>query len=483
MTTISVAQPDQTYTEGLELVRTTRDACAGSHAVKRAGVRYLPMPSPILSTDTTEEIEAKTQRYVAYKQRANYINMVGRTKSAMVGAIFRRPATVELPAAIQYLIENADGGGQSLEQLAKLCCNDLLEAGRFGILVDYPPSVENATAEQSAGLTAKLVPYRFEDILKWKTKIIAGQTVLTLVVLREGEEKDADEFTVEQDVRYRVLMLTDGIYEMRIYDKSGLIVGEPQFPTEFNGAPWDKIPFVFIGASNNLPSIDQPPLYDMAVLNIAHYNNSAEYEEGLHMFNNPSLFISSDISADQFKAANPNGIQIGSRKGHFIGANGKAELLAMQANGAAMEGMRAKEDQLVAIGARLAQYQSGNETAEAARIRASGESAVLSVLAGNASEGIEKALELACAFMGANPAEVEYSLNREFWPVPLDAQQIAALVGLADSGDISRKDLRDKLRSADLIAPDRSDEDIDRDILSEGRVVDSGLDNGANNGI
>ena len=40
-----------------------------------------------------------------------------------------------------------------------------------------------------------------------------------------------------------------------------------------------NIPFIFCGALNNSPDVDKSPVYDIAEVNIAHYRNSADYEE------------------------------------------------------------------------------------------------------------------------------------------------------------------------------------------------------------
>ncbi len=80
--------------------------------------------------------------------------------------------------------------------------------------------------------------------------------------------------------------------------------------------------------------------------------------------------------------------------------------------------------------------------------------------------GIEASIEFACEFMGADPAQVEFSLNREFFPDSITAQDSEMLQALKDDGVIALSDLRSKLRKAGVIDPDRTDDEIDKDAVN-----------------
>ncbi len=44
---------------------------------------------------------------------------------------------------------------------------------------------------------------------------------------------------------------------------------------------WDEIPFTFVGAQNNDPTIDDSPLAALVEINHGHYRNSADYEDSV----------------------------------------------------------------------------------------------------------------------------------------------------------------------------------------------------------
>ncbi|NBR40918.1 MAG: hypothetical protein EBT93_16120, partial [Alphaproteobacteria bacterium] len=81
-------------------------------------------------------------------EKAIYTNYTGRTREGLKGAIFRLYPRIELPPDMEFMLENADGSGQSLVTVAKLATDEVMETGRFGMLADYPPVMDDLTAEQ-----------------------------------------------------------------------------------------------------------------------------------------------------------------------------------------------------------------------------------------------------------------------------------------------------------------------------------------------
>ena len=116
------------------------------------------------------------------------------------------------------------------------------------------------------------------------------------------------------------------------------------------------------------------------------------------------------------------------------------------------------------LGAQLITPQGGNETAEAARIRASSESSQLETLVDNASDGIEDALESMALFMGADPDQVSFDLNDELFPSVLSAQEVVELRNLYADGLISREAVWSRLREAGWIDAETTDDELDQEI-------------------
>ena len=408
------------YAEMLPIWRLCRDAVEGQASVKRRGKVYLPAVFA----------DADQARYEQYIERAYFMGVTGRTKEALTGMVFRKAPTQQLPPQLEALIENIDGAGQSLEQLAKEIVGDELAVGRYGLLVDYPQAADNldSEAERRLGLRPTIAAYPAESVINWRFDGVNGRKLLTMVVLAEQVDAGDDEFSHETTTVYRVLRLRDGVYTQALYDDGGKPLTDEYSPRMAGGATFDHIPFHLIGATNNLPEPDMPPLFDMAVLNISHYRNTADLEESSFVAGQPTYHLDiGETDETQWTTLNPNGLQVGSRAG-VLTKKGRLEMIQADSNPLPLELMRHKEQQMVAIGARLVQRGGQAETAEAARLNASAEASTLDSLVGNASEGIEAALEDMARFIGADPELVEYQLSRQFWETNLSAQDLQAII-------------------------------------------------------
>lgn len=445
------------YEDQIDRWARNRAACAGQDRVKRATTEFLPDDNRL---DLSNEAR---DRYGRYLMRATWLPVAGYTKQGLIGMMSRRPAEVELPPQIEYALESADGAGLSLDQIAKLALSEIIEVGRLGLLVDYPSAEPGLSAEAVAqmGLAARITIYRAESIDNWKLANIGGTLRLVMVKLCESAVVEKDEFLIDVEKRYRVLRFVDGVYTQTVYDENEIQIGEIITPRQADGSPWDHIPFHIIGATTNTPEVDEALISGIVDLNTSHYQMSADSAKNLHIHSGGTLVISSSMSNEQWKEANPQGVTVGADQGLFLGDSGQATLLQLDPASAVEEKLNSLELQMVAVGAHLISDTTRTETAEAARIDASGKASALSTAVSNVSEGIEAALEDMARFMGGDPGAVQYKLNQEFYPENVDAQSMMAMIQLMDRGVIAVKDARTKLRASGLIAQNRTDEDID----------------------
>lgn len=446
-----------------------RDAVAGTDAIKGKGETYLPNPSGKISTLPEREREAAQARYDAYKKRSFWLGVTGRTHEGLLGAVFRKAPTVELPSAIEYMRDDSDGSGLALEQFARLTTSALLQSGRHGILVDYPEAEDGLTREQTAGLRATLRSYDSQSIINWRRE---GET-LTLVVLRETYEVEVDQFERNREYQYRVLSLEDGAYVQTVYRDNNEVPEARIEPRMANGQRWTVIPFVFVGAVANDETPDKPVLLDLADANLAHYQSSADRREGSHTVGQPMLVIDiGDMSSLEFQEANPGGVLYGSRFGLQV-QKGSAQLLQAQPQDMARQDMLDAKEDMLAIGARLIDSRGGNETAEGVRARSGAEHSALASVAVNAGDALEKALEFAARFMTAADVfeKIVVRINQEFYEEGADPQMIAARIQELDRGVIAMQDYRDWGRRKGLIKSERTDEEIDADVESGGTAL------------
>ncbi len=425
----------------------------------------------VVNSDVKKYIKAidKTdpKRNDRYKDDAQFTNFTLRTKAGLLGAVFRKDVVVELPEGISYLQDDATGFHMPLGKLAQECVGEVLMTGRYGLLVDYPATESGLTAKEVADqdLKARIYRYAAENIINWQTKIENGVPRLSLVVLKElFNELGEDGFEWNEVTKYRVLRLMDRMYVQAVYNAE-LELESVYTPTDFSGRPWDYIPFMFIGSEDNDSEVDFSPLYDLAKLNLGHLRNSADYEESIHIVGQPTLFIATDMTSEQFKAANPKGVLMGSRRMHNLGMGGKAERLQPEPNQLADVAMKRKEEQAVMIGARLIVPQADRETATAARMRHSGETSILSTIAHNVESALVKCCEYAMKFMTAKPTDgINVHLNDQYFDQNIDPNLLMAQLQLFQQEIIAKDDIRQHLKLSGILDEARTSEEIEGDL-------------------
>lgn len=404
-----------------------------------------------------------------YKEDAILTNFTQFTKEGLSGLIFTKDPVIELPSEMEYLMDDTTGTGVNIWQFSQSSASEVLQLGRYALLPEF----------HNENKKAYLKPYAAEAIEHWRVAMINGIVQPWMIKLAEWIEAPSDDpFSDEKIKQYLVLLLepeNDGwVYRQEIWRevvdqklrRSDWQVVDRITPVDANGQTFDYIPLQFIGSVNNDWVVDFQPLYDIAVLNVGHYKNSADYEESIFITGQPFLVINTgDVgSLDEFKQANPNGIRFGSRSYMTVGSGGDGKLLQANANQLVSQAMKEKLEQAAQIGARLIESAGGRETAEAAKIRYGSQHSALYTLTSNISWGVEKALKTVCRFMGVDPNSVKYKLNDQFFDEKADPNLIAQMWLGIDRGVLTAHEVREYGRRTGWIESDRTDEEIDSEV-------------------
>ena len=438
-----------------------RDCLGGEQEVKRKKSKYLPMPN---AEDQSKENIA---RYNAYITRAVFYNVAQRTQGGLVGQIFMRTPGNNVPEILKAVVEDATGSGVPLEQSAAEAASFAVAYGRCGVYVDYPstPTTGDATDDTVSGQTTlaqiesgevrpviQIVPPW--DCINHRVKKRGAKIILQMVVFREDYVLQDDGFETTVRDQYRVLRLDkDDNYVIEIYrNKMGT---KPDFvfnPKDANGQPIKELPFTFVGVQNNdsFPAI--PPMYDLCALNIAHYRNSADFEEAVYMLGQPTPWFSG-LTEEWVDKVMKGGVGLGARGGIMLPKDGAAGILQVEPNTMAKEAMDQKEAQMLALGAKLVEAtQAGGvaSTATEAAIDNISETSILSSVAKNTATAIQYALQWCAVFVGADRDSIEYTLNTEFDLTGIDANERAQLLKEYTSNGITFTEYRMNLRRAGI---------------------------------
>lgn len=462
--------------------RRVRDCVDGQDAVKARGKDYLPL---IQAWDTSTQ---NVQRNIDYAERAVFYGVTKRTLKGMVGQVVGKPAVLTVPELLAFLQEDVDGGAVSIDQQARQALSDTLSVGRLGLFTDYPNIPEGTTVTRQDQIDGRIRPsiqyYFAEQMINWRVEMVKGLRKLTLMVLEESYVKTDDGFKKEDALQWRVLRLVNNMYIQQVWRKTesgSFFVYESSIPKDAKGKPFDEITFTVVGSDNNDAGIDDAPLLDMANINIAHYRNSADYEEALFIVGQATPVLAGltkewvkDVWGD--KDLFPQGVALGSRAAIPLPEGGSAELLQAQPNSMAFEGMEHKEKQMVALGAKLVEPKTGERTLGEAQMDEASESSVLMSCAKNVSAAYTKCLRWAAAFVGAaipeptgedEEEEFGYQLNTDFEISRMTTEQRKQLMEEWLSGAISYTEYRSILRRMGVATQDDEEAQAEVDAATE----------------
>jgi hypothetical protein len=446
--------------EALERWKVVRDVCAGDQVLRKGD--YLPY---LNKSDTSEE---NVERNRAYRERAVLYAATGFTLAGLIGLAFRHQPKHALPQKLQYLLKDADGAGVSIYQQSQTTLANVLGPGRHGLYTDFSSELKHPI----------LKAYLAEDIINWRPTVVGGKTVLSLVVLHE-DAQEVDEYATNTVPQWRELFLNAQGYAtcrlwrldeakkpqiVQVEDANGKMVDELVLRSV--GAPLDYIPFEFIGSQNNDPAIDDSPLYGLAKVNLAHFRNSADYEDAAFMHGQSQFWMAGLTEEWRDHLEKQQGMYIGSRKPLLLPVDGACGFAQAQPNMVAKEAMEHKEAQMVALGARLIDKKSAVKTATQSEGEREASTSILALCVSNVSEAYQRSIRSCARYLDIVLPEDEdlFEINQDFTTVSNDPLTISALVGAWQQGLMAKEDVRSYFRRQGTIDPERTDDQIDADL-------------------
>lgn len=424
----------------------------GEKPIKDAGTLYLPKPNPL---DLSPENAA---RYEAYKTRAVFHNATGRTVSNMVGQCFAVDPVFTGPDALKPLLEDIDGAGVNAAQQSKKALGHVVAYSRAGLFVDYPKTA-GPTSKKDAeenGIRAKCLLFEPWRVINWRVLFQGAKSKLSLVVMSEDYVFQDDGFLALMGIQYRVLRLVNNVYTVEVWRKAvdggswELQQDMSGTPIDGAGNPFNEIPFVFIGAEANDSLLEKPLMEDISNVNLAHYRNSADYEESVYLTGQPTPWLSG-LTKDWVDDVMKGKIMLGSRSCIPLPENATAGLLQAAPNSLPKEAMDQKEELMRELGAKLVEAAEVAKTATEAGIHEAATTSTLSSCCKNVSAAYGRAFRWAAQFenvtVADTPEALTYELNTEFAVSRLTDAEQGSILNLWKGGLITFEEARDKLKN------------------------------------
>lgn len=456
-------------------------ACVkGAIFVKRMP-QLLPHPSQV---DTKSA--AQQARYQMYVAGAEYDNFPLTTLLSMLGKMKIDDMNFDLPEAIKYLEEDADGDGISLKGMIDQCARNVIQTKWHVLLADYmgmsdlgleETSMSDLTDEEKGkfyqlddqgqvkvddngvplkrtfspgeleemGLRASIKQYKREDVIDWHFARINGRMQLDYLILKEvGEEFAPQSAGRTQIDSYLLLGIDDiGYYQTKIVNviDGEYQTGEKNYP-KVKGEYLKFIPAEVV-CDEEFKSGAMPQelgyLSLLTDLALARYRVSASYKEALeNLLPTVNVFGINSSEWEQFKEVNGRDyIASGARTPNvWSNESAKMEILESQQSLTQFEDYFERNEKKVrALGGVFETDKTGVRTATEVINEAEGQSAILTPTVGSIEAGLRRMVLYCGMFEGIfgqdnledNMDKIGLTLPREFAVRKLSVEEVKEL--------------------------------------------------------
>lgn len=475
---MSVTLPHPAYLAMQPLWAMLRDGYLGEAAVKSAwpsgrasrsphaalaGTAYLPRPAGM----------RLDEQYAAYRDRPSWTSATEHAVHGITGSVFRHEPQLVGPAALEPQLADITQTGISLRMFCEQAVRETLLMGRFGILVDFPaPEVDPETGRELPPPPQSRpywIAYQAEEIMNWRTMQRGGDTILSLVVLKEcvqvpqGPWGTPDFFVVKDQIQYRVLRLNEeGLYEMSLWleDPVGQRTNaqaatfQRAWMPRRQGQLLDFLPFCFMAPFSLEPTPEKSLLEGLVQRNFLNWRHSADYEHALHLTAMPQFYIAANMEA-------PPELYVGASSALFLPDN-QAKVGIVEFHGQGLQphenALKADLQMMAAMGARLLEGPpETQETATGVQWRMAGSDSPVQSLVSSVSQGLTWALQVHNWWSGfsedIDDPTVHVVLNKDLVSNLMQPQMLLALMEALLNGTISYQTFYFCLQRGEIARP------------------------------
>ena len=429
------------------------DVCISEKHIHAKGEVYLPRLD-----------EMTDAQYAAYTKRAEFPMFTKHALDSFVGMSMRKDLMIEGIPNDHPFFKNVDGKGTTIGAYTNRLVREFLQYRRCGTLIEMPLAdpLQSVAEAEANNVNVRLAFYNYASIINWKTSTKNNVNVLTLVVLKENTDVSEDEFSHTYEDQYRVLRLeSDGIYRQHLYNASGQKVNT--IVPLMNNAPLKHIPFTIHGG----PKVSAPIMLPIAEQNIHWYIKDADYQHGLHYTALPTPYVVGVEPKDEFAPKT-----IGPQKLWFLPQGASCGMLEF--TGAGLSEVKNSIDStmqnITVLSSQILVPKSAyDETATAASIRSSSETASLSSLVEDLSEELTAIIVFASKWGRFFVKGASVVINSDFMPLTLSGADVSAYVSAVLKEGFSKRTLFDLLKKGEIIEGNRRFEDEMKDITAEAK--------------
>ncbi len=346
-----VSTPLPEYTALKDRLALPNTLMGGTEAMKEAGTKYLPQ-EPAESGPAYKIRLARTTLFNAFK----------RTIEKLKGEVFSKDVKLgdDVPEQIKGWCENIDLQGLNISRFSQEVFKAALKDKVAYILVDYPQAdgVETLADEITSDIRPYWVLITSDRMIgPPRYEMVNGKRVMVQVRFTENHTVPDGDYGTKELKRIRVLNRDSfEVWEEKDSDK-----GESEWVKIGEGP-------ITLGFIPLVPVIfdDEPPLENLAYLNLAHWQLDSDYRQTLHQM--VPMWFAKGVVDSNGKALGEDGCTVATGAGRIIGStNPEADLKGIALSNDPAKAMEAElkniEDRMALFGLTLMLPKGGQVTA------------------------------------------------------------------------------------------------------------------------
>lgn len=406
-----------------------------------------------------------------YKKRlavATLLPAYEETINQNVGRVFAEPVQLgeKVPDLLREYSNDVDLEGTRLDVWAQSFFGLAMQYGLSHALVDYPrvdrEQVKTKADERATGGRPYVTMLNPRQVIGWKSKMVNGKVVLTALRIKEVVIEDGDDFgqkKVEQ-IRY----LTPG--KVEIYRKSTGSDGQANWSLHDEWATSRQdITLVTLYTKRTGFMCGSPPLLNMALLNIKHWQSQSEQDNILHVARVPLLtvfgleegeeLVIGSSSATKFTDRQKQGLEYVEHTGSSISA-GKESLADLV-------------EQMRQAGAKLLRTDNtSTKSVDQTSEEKMQEQSPLYTMATSLEDALDNILQIMAEYIGESEGgSVDVRTELDVESKEFNPPAALAIQSLRQGGDIRRVDAIKSLQKLNIIDADADPDVVLSELLAE----------------
>ncbi|NBC97896.1 DUF4055 domain-containing protein [Atlantibacter hermannii] len=406
-----------------------------------------------------------------YKKRlavATLLPAYEETINQNVGRVFAEPIQLgeNVPDQLREFAKNVDLEGSRLDVWAQAFFSLAMQYGLSHALVDYPrvdaEQVRTKADEKATGARPYVTMLNPRQVIGWKSKMTGGKVTLTELRIKEVVVEHGDDFgqtKVEQ-----IRLLTPG--QVRIYRKATGADGQVNWALHDEWTTSRKdITLVTLYTKRTGFMCGSPPLLNMALLNVKHWQSQSEQDNILHVVRVPILsvfgleegeeLVIGSSSATSFSDRQKQGMEYTEHSGAAIGA-GKESLTDLV-------------EQMRQAGAKLLRTDNtSTKSVDQTSEEKMQEQSPLYTMATSLEDAIDNILQIMAEYIGEKDGgSVDVRTELDVESKEFNPPAALAIQSLRQGGDIRRVDAIKSLQKLNIIDADADPDVVLSELLAE----------------